>query len=100
MRVIFFLFLTILLASCCLGIPKCPENYNSARFRIIGSANGQDLVFGTSHIYDKDLIKFFSLNGVDTIFHYYRAGPNPNPGQDSLLYVNFDYRKKEIVLLC
>lgn len=91
------LFLTGILTSCCLGNRKCRQDYNSAAFRILSAANGQDLVFGPSGIYDKNLIKFYSLDGTDTIYHHYGAGHNPNPGQDSLLFVSFDYRKKEIV---
>ena len=36
---------------------------------------------------------------MDTIWHHYGAGPNPTPGQDSLLFVDFDYRKKETVFV-
>jgi len=87
----------LLLFSCCFGSRKCLPDLNSARFRIISSANGQDMVFGPSKIYNKNLIKFYSLDGADTIFHHYGAGSNPNPGGDSLLFVDFDYRKKDIV---
>lgn len=98
-KVLLYMIFPLTLASCCLGNRKCNQEYNSARFRIVDFANGQDLVFGSSKIYDKDFIKFYSLNGTDTIFHHYGAGPNPNPGQDSLLYVDFDYRKKETVFV-
>lgn len=98
MKVVFVLLLPILiLSSCCLGNRKCNQDYNAARFRIISLTNGNDLVFGSTKIYDKNFIKFYSLNGTDTILHHYGAGPNPNPGQDSLLFVDFDYRKKETV---
>ena len=80
-----------------MGNIKCNQDYNAARFRIISLTNGNDLVFGSTKIYDKNFIKFYSLNGTDTILHHYGAGPNPNPGQDSLLFVDFDYRKKETV---
>lgn len=98
-RVFLYAVLPLTLVSCCFGNRKCNQEYNSARFRIVNSTNGQDLVFGSSKIYDKDFIKFYSLNSTDTIFHHYGAGPNPNPGQDSLLFVDFDYRKKETVFL-
>ncbi|MEK7226147.1 MAG: hypothetical protein AAB221_10725 [Bacteroidota bacterium] len=100
MKIFFYILLPIIiLSSCCLGNRKCNADDNSARFRIVSAINGQDLVFGSSKIYDKNTIKFYSLTGTDTIFHHYGAGPNPNPGQDSLLYVNFDYRKKETVFV-
>ena len=98
MKIFFVLLIpVIVLASCCLGYTKCGQDNNPSRFRILSSSNGQDLVFGPSRIYDKNIIKFYSLTGIDTIFHNYGARPNPNPGQDSLLYVDFDYRKKDTV---
>ena len=99
LKVFFYVILPITFASCCLGNRKCNQDYSSARFRIVNSTNGQDLVFGSTKVYDKDFIKFYSLNGPDTIIHHYGAGPNPNPGQDSLLFVDFDYRKKETVFI-
>jgi hypothetical protein len=82
-----------------MGSRKCNADSSAAIFRIVNSLTGQDLVFGSSKIYDKNLIKFYSLSGTDTIFHHYGAGPNPNPGQDSLLFVNFDYRKQNVVFV-
>ena len=98
-KIFLYAIFPLTIASCCLGNRKCNQDYTSARFRIVNSLNGQDLVFGSSKIYDKDLIKFYSLNGTDTIFHHYGAGPNPNPGQDSLLFVDFDYRKQNVVFV-
>ncbi len=69
------------------------------RFRIVNKINGDDLVFGATKIFVKNFIAFYSLNGTDTIFHSYGAGPNPNPEQDSLIFVNFYYRKKETVFI-
>lgn len=100
MKIFFYILIpTIIVSSCCLGNRKCSGDYYSARFRVVSAVNGKDLVFGTSAIYDKNLIKFYSLNGTDTIKHHYGAGPNPNPGQDSLLYVDFDYRKYQTVFV-
>jgi len=99
MKIFFYSLLALTITSCCLGNRKCKQDYSSARFRIVNSINGQDLVFGSGKIYDKNFIKFYSLNGTDTILHNYGAGPNPNPGQDSLLYVDFDYRKQNVVYI-
>ena len=99
MKTFFYFILPLTLASCCLGNRKCNQDYNSSRFRIVDKTSGNDLVFGSAKIYDKSFITFYSINGVDTIFHHYGAGPNPNPGQDSLLFVDFDYRKKETVFI-
>jgi hypothetical protein len=83
--------------SCC--SEKCNESINSAVFRIASAANGQDLVFGAGKIYNKDSIKFYSINGTDTIFHHYLAATYSNAIQDSLLFVSFDYRKKATVFV-
>lgn len=99
MKTFLYFFLPLTLASCCLGNRKCNQDNYSSRFRILDKTNGNDLVFGPAKVYDKNSIRFFSLNGTDTIFHHYGAGPNPNPGQDSLLFVAFDYRKNEIVFV-
>lgn len=99
MKLLSFIILPITLASCCLGNRKCIQDINSSRFRIVDKISGNDLVFGSTSVYDKSMIKFYSLNGIDTIYHNYGAGPNPNPGEDSLLYVNFDYRKKDTVFV-
>lgn len=99
MKTLFYFILLLTLTSCCLGNRKCNQDYNSSRFRIVDKTSGNDLVFGSNKIYDKYFITFYSLNGTDTIFHHYGAGPNPNPGQDSLLFVVFDYRKKEMVFV-
>lgn len=99
MKPFFYFLLPLTLASCCLGNRKCNQDYNASRFRILDKTAGNDLVFGPSKIYDKSFITFYSLNGVDTIFHNYGAGPNPTPGEDSLLFVNFDYRKIETVFV-
>lgn len=99
MKIFFYFILLVILSSCCLGSRKCNQDNNSSRFRILDKTNGKDLVFGSAKIYDKSFITFYSLNGIDTIFHDYAAGPNPNPGQDSLLFVEFDYRKNETVFV-
>ena len=88
--------LVMLLDSCCFGNRKCKSDYNSVRIRILNSG-GQDLVFGPSRIYDKNSIRFYSLNGTDTVHHRCEPGPNAIPGYDSLLYVDFDYSKQENV---
>ena len=94
-----FILVPLIITSCCLGNRKCNQDNTSARFRIVNSTTGQDLVFGATKVYDKNFIKFYSLSGIDTIWHHYGAGPNPNPGQDSLLFVDFDYRKQNIVFI-
>jgi len=99
MRVFPFVLLSFLLASCCLGNRKCKQDYNQINLRIISASNGEDLLFGPAKIYDPAMIRLYSMNGTDTIFHGCGAGPNQNPGGDSLLYANVDYRKFETMYL-
>ena len=98
-KISFYTLLLLTIDSCCLGTRECKQDYTSSRFRVVNSLNGQDLVFGPAKFYDKDFIKFYSLDGADTVFHHYVAGPNSEPGQDSLLFVDFDYRKQNIVFI-
>lgn len=91
--------LPVILASCCFGNRKCKQDNNAARFRILDKGSGKDLVFGPARRYDPAFIRFYSVSGADTIIHNYGPGPSPNPGEDSLLYVDFDFRKPETVFL-
>lgn len=91
------LFLLLIFTSCCFGSGKCIGSYNSAQFRLLTASNGQDLVFGASKTYDSEQLKFYSISGSDTVFHRYEVGPDQNGGPDSLLFVDFDYSKKETV---
>ena len=85
-----------MIASCCME-GKCNLEPGSSKFRIVSSLNGHDLLFGPTRIYNKDSIKFFSLNGTDTVFHSVGGGVNNYPDMDSVLYVNFDYTHKDTV---
>ncbi len=99
MKTAILFILPVVIASCCMGNRKCQtDNYNT-RFRIVDKTTGKDLVFGPDMVYDKSIIRFYSLNGTDTIYHHYGADANPNPGQDSLLYVTMDYRMAETVFI-
>ncbi|MEO7444571.1 MAG: hypothetical protein ABIT96_11430 [Ferruginibacter sp.] len=84
---------TVLFASCCMGT-KCQQDYNSIRFRLLDKITGQDLVFGSAAPYRASQLKLYSLEGNDTIFHRVGAGIYPQPGGDSILFADFDYRKK------
>jgi hypothetical protein len=64
------------------------DNYE-ANFRIVSAANGNDLVFGPTKIYNKNQIKFYSLKGADTTFFPYQASTHPTPVSDSVLQVRF-----------
>jgi hypothetical protein len=99
MRTTFLLILPIVFNSCCIGAGKCAQDSYSSRFRIVEGTTGHDLIFGMNNIYDKDQIKMYSLSGTDTIHHMCEPGPNPNPGEDSLLYADFDYRRFETVFI-
>lgn len=89
---------TLLIGGCCLGNRKCNQEDLNERYRVLNTS-GMDLVFGPGKRFDKNTIRFFSLNGTDTVFHHYGPGPNPDPGGDSLLFVSYDYRKYETVFV-
>lgn len=92
-------FISVILASCCFGNRKCNYDNNSASFRLIDANNGRDLVFGPHAIYESGEIQFYSLSNGDSIQHRCQPGANPNPGQDSLLYVGFDYSHQDTVFI-
>ena len=45
----------------------CMPSDVDGNFRIVSDTSGKDLVFGPNKIYNKDSIRFFSVNGIDTI---------------------------------
>ena len=71
-----------------------PEGY----FRIVSATTGQDLVFGSTRIYDKNQIKFYSLTTTDTTFFNYQAIKISGTGYDSVLRVRF-YPSKEVAYM-
>jgi hypothetical protein len=94
-----FTLIIIIISSCCFGNRKCVGDDDSARFRLVRRTDGSDLVFGSSRLYDKNSIRFYSLRGTDTIDHYYGPGPGASLNADSLLYVNGDHRQFDTVYL-
>jgi hypothetical protein len=67
----------------------CIADNHSGQFRVTSKVDGKDLVFGPNAIYDKTKIKFFSLNGIDTIFFQYNHIKFSGIGYDSILHVRF-----------
>jgi len=45
----------------------CVASDMDGNFRIVSDTSGKDLVFGPNKIYNKDSIRFYSINGPDTI---------------------------------
>jgi len=70
-------------------ILSCASDNHYGQFRLVSATDGTDLVFGPNHVYNKDQIKFYSLNGPDTTFFDYQTIRFPNTGYDSIVYVNF-----------
>jgi hypothetical protein len=99
MKAIAYCLLPLWLFSCCLGNRKCRQGNNSATFRLVDAVNGNDLVFGPTSIYNKDSLRFFSLEGTDTIVHYYRPNAYSNLPQDSLLFVTFSSSQVPVVFV-
>jgi hypothetical protein len=76
----------------------CDEIFPDGHFRIVSVITGQDLVFGSSRIYDKNQIKFYSLMATDTTFFNYQAIKIAGTGYDSVLRVRF-YPSKEVAYM-
>jgi hypothetical protein len=75
----------------------CPPGYHG-QFRIVSAVDGKDLLFGPNKIYDRDQIKFYSVNGADTTYFGYQSIKWPNIGPDSVLLVRF-FPKNEIAYM-
>jgi len=67
----------------------CITDNHFGQFRIISKIDSKDLVFGSNAIYDKSKIKFYSLQGNDTIFFQYSPIKFAGNGYDSILHVRF-----------
>lgn len=94
MRHLKFFTLTIILGSVLFSCNPCAHfdclsNNYFGQFRIVSAADGKDLVFGPTKIYDKNQIKFYSLHGADTTFFDYETINFANTAYDSILYVHF-----------
>lgn len=77
------------LCSCdpCNNLDCAASNY-SGQFRIIKNSDSSDLVFGSKKLYDKDQIKFYSINNNnDTNYFDYKPVRFGGVGYDSILYV-------------
>jgi hypothetical protein len=72
----------------CDNLDCLSDNY-FGQFRIVNKVDGKDLVFGSTRIYDKNQIRFFSLNGADTINYEYTTIKFGGNDYDSILYVKF-----------
>lgn len=68
----------------------CRTSMYSGQFRIVSKTDGKDLVFGPNKIYDKNQIRFYSLDGSDTTFFEYEPIQQSGAGYDSILYVWFE----------
>src|SRR3954467_7032009 len=89
---LFILIATIatLISSCdpCNNLDCAANNYNG-QFRIVSAGTGNDLVFGTNRVYEKNQIKFYSLKSTDTTFFEYQTIKFGGTGYDSILHVRF-----------
>lgn len=89
-KLIVFILTVFLLYSCdpCGNLDCLSSNFDG-QFRIVSTTDGKDLVFGPTSIYDKNLIKFYSLKGSDTTYFDYHPANFGNTGYDSILQVRF-----------
>ncbi len=74
--------------SICGAVDCNTDNYNG-QFRIVSATNGSDLLFGPTRIYDKNLIKFYTLEGTDTTFLNVQLTDFGSAMRDTILDVNF-----------
>jgi|GEM_PF-2665272 hypothetical protein len=74
--------------SICGAVDCDTDNYNG-QFRIVSATDGSDLLFGPTRIYDKNLIKFYTLEDTDTTFLDFQPTDFGNALRDSILDVNF-----------
>ncbi len=97
----FIVFITLSFWSCnkCRYLDCIFSDY-CAQFRIVSKANGNDLIFGINSIYDKNKIKFFSLNGNDTTFFQHSPVPRYlNSDRDSILKVYYNSEPKGLTFI-
>lgn len=93
-------FLACISISACnyCGKLDCIPNENLIRIRILRSTNNDDLVFGPNSIYNSQGIKFYSFNGMDTVYYPTSALAYPTQQHDSLINVQF-YPNAQLVYL-
>lgn len=99
-----FLFIIIatiatLFSSCdpCNNLDCVSSNYDG-QFRIVSAGNGNDLVFGSNRVYDRNQIRFYSLKGTDTTFLEYTTIKFGGTGYDSILHVRF-YHQTDVAFM-
>lgn len=88
------------LGSCCFASQKCDSTpRNLSKFKIFDK-KGKDLLFGDNKKYNADSVIAYSLSGADTVKHTCQTAPNTDtPEEDSLLYIQYDYRQFTTVYL-
>lgn len=98
MKIVACSILFLLFSACCLTGNKCDDNYTRIHFQIVDLKNRTDLVFGPSRIYKADSIRFFSVRGTDTMYHFYKPPLRSYLGTDSFLLVDIDVENNAPVL--
>lgn len=85
-----FTLVASLISVCCNPCDNldCIVSNDTGQFRLV-SADDTDLLFGQHKRYNKDSIRFYSLEANDTTFLPVQAIRFPNTGYDSILVVQF-----------
>jgi len=91
MKIVACSILFLLFSACCLTGNKCDDNYTRINFQIVD-------VFGPFRIYKADSIRFFSVRGTDTMYHFYKPPLRSYLGTDSFLLVDIDVENNAPVL--
>ena len=91
-KIFLYIFSLILLGlnSCdpCKNLDCASSNFYG-QFRIVDKIDGKDLLFGSTKIYDKEKIKIYSVNSIDTTFYDAEFIKFGGTNYDSILYVRF-----------
>jgi hypothetical protein len=77
----------------------CKYDDYTGEFRMVDKLSGKDLVFGPSKVFDKNQIKFYSLQGLDTVKYEYFPVRSLGSGYDTLLNVRFYPGNPKVVFI-
>jgi hypothetical protein len=99
---IYYLMLSLVLVmqSCdpCKNL-DCLHNDYFGEFRIVDEQNGDDLLFGSAKLYDKNKVTFYSLSSKDTIRYPFKAERIAGSINDSLINVDFFPAEDKVVFI-
>lgn len=96
---ILLICIAVCFSSCCRLVAKCDMSYSARQRFYLKDLSGNDLLFGASHRYDPRLVRFYSLDGGDTLWYGSLIEQNIYKTGDSFLTVQFQTFNKDTVLV-